>query len=498
ANLAVARALARAKEVGIRKVVGARDGDVKRLFLVESVLTALFALVFAWAIHLGLNRYIETNILSEINYRGSDPISFRADAVAWVVFIVFGVVVGLLAGWLPARRLAKWRPARALRGQMSGAGDRISRFGWRKVMTVGQFTVSLIFMIFVATVWSQLQFLTMADYGFQKENLLTFDLKGNNAATLAAEIEQDHRVTGVSAASILIAGNSLQGDQIQRERGGEKTGIYNLYTDEKYVPVMGLNLVAGENFPADANPDREQYILLNEKAVAAFQLGTPAEAVGKTLWLNDSTPLAVRGVLRDFNFRPLKTEIEPFALRFLPKSTGFLHVRLAPGDPGPALASLESIWKKTDLLHPFEATFMEEKMRNAYRDIEIMGGLIGFFALLGLSLACLGLLGMVTYTMSAKVKEIGVRKVVGASLAQVVLLLSRNYLVMLGLAVALAMPVGYYLSNVFLGFFAYRISVGFFILGGSAVMLLVFGLLTVGVQTVRAALANPVKSLRSE
>ena len=137
-------------------------------------------------------------------------------------------------------------------------------------------------------------------------------------------------------------------------------------------------------------------------------------------------------------------------------------------------------------------------MRNAYRDIELMGGLIGFFALLGLSLASLGLLGMVTYTVGTKVKEIGIRKVVGASVAEVVLLLSRKFLIMLGLAVVIALPVGYILSDMILGVFAYRISAGFVILGGCAAMLLLFGLLTVGVQTIRAALANPVESLRSE
>lgn len=498
ANLAVARALARAKEVGIRKVVGAREGDLKRLFLVEAVLTAFFALGLAWVLHLGLNRFIETKVFADMDTKGSAPISFHADAVTWVVFMLFGVAVGLFAGWLPARKLAKMRPAVALRGEISGKNARISRFGWRKVMTVGQFAVSLVFMIVVATLWSQLQFMTLADYGFQKENLLTFDLKGNKSETLAAEMAQSHRVKGVSAASILIAGNNLQGDQIQRERGGEKTEIFNIYTDENYVPVMGLQLVAGENFPKNASREREQFILLNEKAVSRFQLGTPAEAVGKTLWLNDSTPLAVCGVLRDFNFRPLKDAIEPFALRFSPVSHGVMHVRLAPGDPGSALADMESIWKKTDPVHPFEATFMEEKMRNAYRDIELMGGLIGFFALLGLSLASLGLLGMVTYTVGTKVKEIGIRKVVGASVAEVVLLLSRKFLIMLGLAVVIALPVGYILSDMILGVFAYRISAGFVILGGCAAMLLLFGLLTVGVQTIRAALANPVESLRSE
>ena len=353
-------------------------------------------------------------------------------------------------------------------------------------------------MIFVATLWRQLNFMTLADYGFQKENLLSFDLKGNNAETLAAEIKQDHRVTGVTASSILIAGNSLQGDNLMTEPGGEPKGIYNVSADGDYVPVMGLKLVAGENFPENASKQHEQFILLNEKAVAHFKLGSPAEALGKNLWLNDSTPLAVQGVLRDFHFRPLKDEVAPFAIRFAPPNTAVMQVRLSPGDPGPALASIASIWKKIDAVHPFEVKFMEENIANSYRDIEIMGGLIGFFALLGLSIACLGLLGLVTYTVGAKVKEIGIRKVVGASIGQVALLLSRNFLLLLAIAVLIAMPIGWFLSNFFLNIFAYRISVGVVILGGCTALLLIFGLLAVGVQAVRAALANPVESLRSE
>lgn len=498
ANLAVARALARAKEVGVRKVSGARDSDLKRLFLTESVLTSLFALSLAWVLHLVLNGFIKQNILSEINNRGTEPISFEADATTWLVFILFGITVGLFAGWLPAHRLSKMHAATALRGEMSGHNKSGSRFGWRAMMTVGQFAVSLIFMIVVATLWNQMQFMTLANYGFQKENLLTLDLKGNTASTLAAEIAQDHRVKGVCASSILIAGNSLQGTDIQREPGGEKTQLFFIHTDQNYVPVMGLRLVAGENFPEDSNPKQEQYILLNEKAVTQYQFGTPAEAIGKTLWLTDSTPVTVRGVLADFNFRPLNETIKPFALRFSPKDCGVLQIRLNPGDPAPALASIESIWKKTDAVHPFEAAFMEEKIRRAYSAIKILGGLIGFFALLGLSLASLGMLGMVTYMVGAKVKEIGVRKVVGASVGQVVLLISRRFLVLLGVAVGLAVPIGWFLSNFMLDFFAYRIPVGFSILASSSSILLFFGLMAIGVQTVRAALANPVKSLRSE
>jgi len=498
ANLAVARSLERAKEVGIRKVVGAGEGELTRLFLTESVLTAMLSLVVAWVLHRGLNHFLEQKLLSEINLRGSEPISFDADAVTWFCFLLFGIGVGLFSGWLPARRLSKMRPAAALRSQTGDLVGRKRRFGWRSAMTIGQFAVSLIFMIVVGTLWSQLKFMALADYGFQKENLLTLPLHGNKVELLATEIAQDHRVAGVCASSILIAGNSLQTTGLQREPAGEPTEICFAQTDKNYVPVMKLRLVAGQNFPENANPERENFILLNEKAVERFQLGSPGEAVGKTLWLNDSTPVAVCGVLADFHFRPLKDAVEPFALRFSPRHCSVLQIRLAPGDPRQSLAAIESIWKKIDPVHPFEAEFMEEKMRNAYSDIEMLGGLIGFFAMLGMSLACLGLLGMVTHTVGARVKEIGVRKVVGASVAQVVLLLSRRFLMMLGLATALALPVGWFLAGSILNSFAYRVPLNWLMLLGCSAVLLFFGLLTVGFQAVKAALANPVKSLRSE
>lgn len=498
ANLAIARAWARSKEVGVRKVMGAGERDVTRLFLVEAVLTALLALCLAWLLHHGINHYIKTQILSELKMRGSAPISFHADAISWVVFILFGVTVGLFAGWLPARRMAKTRPATVIRGELSDQKGGTPRFGWSKLMATGQFTVSLIFMIVVATLWSQLRFLAVVDYGFEKENLVTFELKGNDSATLAAEIAQNHQVSGVTTASILIAGNSLQGGEIQVVRSGDKIPIHQISADLNYIPVMGLQLAAGENFPSDANPKREQYILLNEKAVKHLGLGDPNQAIGQTLWLSDSLPVTVQGVLRDFYYRPLKDQIQPFALRFVPQQSNIMHVRLHPGDPGTALAALESIWKKVDGIHPFEPDFMEEKMRNAYRDIELLSGLLGFFALLGLSLACLGLLGMVTYVTSMKVKEIGIRKVLGANIMEVMLLLSRHFLLLLAIAVVIALPLGYLLSNQILSLFAVRITVGGLILGGCTAVLLLLGLLTIGVQSLKAALANPVKSLRNE
>lgn len=493
ANMAVARALSRTREVGVRKAVGAKGGDIKRLILTEAVLTSLIALVAAWGLHLQLNHFVRDGFPN-----GEKAFTLETNGLAWVIFVVFGVAVGLLAGWIPAHRLAKLQPTSALRGHAGIPLQRSSRFTWRKVMLVGQFSISLIFMVVVATVWSQMRFMTLADYGFQKENLLTLELQGNEAAIVGAEMSQHPHVTGVCATSIVLAGSNLQGIPLQLERGGESLGIHCASVDANYIPVMGLELIAGENFPENRTSEQEQYLILNEKALKTFNLGTPAEAVGKTLWLADDEPVEIRGVIRDFNYRSFEHGVDPFALRYAPLEYGILHIRIAPGDPAPVLADLEGIWKKIDQVHPFKAEFMEASMRRAYSHVTLMGWLVSFFAILALSLACIGLLGTVTYSVGRRVKEIGIRKVLGASVSEVTLLLSRHFLIILGIAVVIAIPVAYSLCNLFLNLFVYRIQVGGLILGGSALALLTLGLLTVGIQVLRAAIANPVESLRNE
>jgi putative ABC transport system permease protein len=494
ANLAVSRSLARLKEMGVRKVIGARPADVKRMILVESVLTALIALVLAWAMHLPLNQFVQAYFPPQAKLTG-----MHAHGWDWVIFIGFGLAVGLLSGWLPAKRLSKMGPALALRGHNQGEKTLKSRLGLRSAMLVGQFSLSMILLIVVSTLWSQMRYMTIADYGFDKENLLTVELQGNSAGTMAAELAKDPRVAGVCSSSVLLAGSNLEGITLQKERGVESLGVHCAAVDENYIPVMGLQLIAGENFPkTDPADSTDHFLVLNEQALVRFGLGTPAEAIGKTLWIDDETPITVRGVVKDFHYRIFEHNIEPFALRHAPRYSQMLHVRLLPGDPRVAMTALGSIWKNVDGVHPFKAVFMDESIQEAYRHVSFVGGLTSFFALLAMSLACMGLIGTVTYSVSTKVKEIGIRKVLGATTASVTLALSRRFLVMLGISVAIALPAGYLLSNLFLQLFVFRIAVGGLILGGSALALLALGLLAIGIQAGRAALANPVQSLRSE
>jgi putative ABC transport system permease protein len=299
--------------------------------------------------------------------------------------------------------------------------------------------------------------------------------------------------------TIQIASNNLQGMPLYKVPGGEDLGTHCAIVDENYVPVLALKMVAGENFPKDKISTKEELLIINEKVVERFQLGSANEAVGKTLWLNDTTPTKITGVLQDFHYRILEEGIEPFVLRYASRENGhIMHVSLSAGDPQMTMAALSSVWEKIDPIHPLKATFMEESIQKAYGHVKFVGGVVSFFAVLSLILACMGLLGSVTYSVSTKVKEIGVRKVLGASNQQVILQLSKHFMLLLALAIFIALPLGYLASSKFLTIFAYRIDSNGFILVGSAVIMLLMGLLTIGLQAGRAATVNPVKSLRSE
>jgi putative ABC transport system permease protein len=496
ANMAIARALTRTREVGVRKAIGARNSDVRALFLTEAMLTSGLALVLSGLLHLPLNNAVGKYFPAFTNLK-----DLQAKPLDWLIFIALALAVGLLAGWIPAKRLAKLDPSLAIRGDASGLAalkPSNRRFNARSLMLVGQFTVSLVFMILVTTIWSQIRYMSLADYGFNKENLFNIELQGNKADILAAELKQLPQVVGTASASILLASNNLQGMDLRKTPASENLGAYCVSVGHDYLSLMGLQLLAGENFPANALPDRLQYLIINEKAVEEFQLGSPAQAVGQTLWVSDTASVVVMGVVKNFHYRAMQEGIEPFALRFAPNEQQMLHVKLAPGDPGVALAALESTWKKVDPVHSFQGMFMDESVEMAYAGVAFVGGLISFFSFIALFLAFLGLLASVTHSMGARVKEIGIRKVLGASVSEVALFLSRRFLVVLGVAIVVALPAGYALSNLFLTLFAYRISVGGLILGGCSLILIVIGLATVGFQAVKAALANPVKSLRSE
>ncbi|CCG98205.1 protein of unknown function DUF214 [Fibrella aestuarina BUZ 2] len=486
-NLTLARSLARAREVGIRKVAGALRWQLLGQFMAESVILSLLALGLATL----LLEWVRPMAFVQQWMLGALP----WDVTLWGVFVLFSVGVGLLAGFVPARVLSGFQPAQVLR---SHTGLRVIRgISLRKALIVAQFSISLVAMIALLTMIRQMDYMATADYGFRRDRILNLPLNAGTANRLAGELGRRAGVERVTFTSGLFGSYGSQ-NQVKRQRNGpDSMQTFTWSVDNQFVPAMNLQLLAGQNLPPLSADSLGRQVLLNEEAVRAFRLGDPREAVGQTLWLNDSTDVRIVGVLRDFRFTTFSWTIKPLLLRTQPADFRYLSVAVAAGAEASVMAAAQRTWKRVNPYDPFAGQWYDDFLRERHRhdeDTDFMSLLLG----LAFSIAGLGLFGMVNYTTQTRLKEIGIRKVMGAGVAQIVWLLSRGFVQWLALAAAIALPLGYLAGYSILIMFAYHVTLGLETLGVCLGVLLLIGSLTISGQTYRAAQMNPVKSLRSE
>ncbi|GAB2518693.1 ABC transporter permease [Spirosoma aerophilum] len=489
-NLTLARSLSRAREVGIRKVSGALRWQLMGQFMAESVILSVLGL--------GLS-YLMLQVVKPMAFVQQwliGGVAWENDRMLWFVFIVFSVVTGVLAGLLPARVLSGFQPAQVLRSQ---TGIRVFKgITLRKSLIVAQFSISLLAMIALLAMARQQQFMATADYGFQRKGLLTIPLNGFPVARLSDEISQLAGVERVTATAALFGDHGSNWRIVYRQKTRSDSSIADVFaTDANLIPATGLTLLEGQNIPLSVSDSASSRVVINEEAVRAFRLGDAKEAVGQTLWLNDSTDVQIAGVVKDFQSATMVWKIRPLILRYQPGEFRYLTVKVTGGNPEVVKADIARIWKRLNPYEPFTGQWYDDFLYQRHShtdDLNFMSLLLG----LAMSIACLGLLGMVTYTTALRTKEVGVRKVMGANVGQVVWLLSWDFLRLLLIAGAVALPLGYLASSFFLMTFAYHITVGFGLLGLCFGTMLLLGGLTIGWRTYRTALTNPVKSLRNE
>lgn len=499
-GLSVARSIKRAREIGIRKVVGAHRSQVAWQFLGESVLLVFVALGVACVLLVWLvpafNQLFSIHI-AEVQFTGPQ-IDFRwADLSLYLLFVGFSVSIGLVAGLYPAFYLSSLNPVTVFKRLSRAKGLTGERL--RKVLTVTQLSVSLFFMIMVALLYQQLQFMIQVDYGFDKEHVVNVDLKGQSYERFRQEIVGHPTVRGVSAMSLIPATGSRHHAWLQAEEGVERLQGNSLEVDEHFVDNLGLDLIAGRNFSADFSTDPAQAVLLNETAVRLLRLGTPAAAIDEVITY-DGVPRRVIGVVRDFRYDLSFLAIGPLALVNEPGSFDYASVRIDPNDVAGTLAVLEKAWDTLDPVRPLDYAFMEEQLAEAPEMVIFrkLLGLIGVIALFSVFIACLGLLGMATYSAEVRVKEVGIRKVMGASVTSVVVLLSKDFARLIGVAVVLVVPLAWLTSKQVLQLFDNQMTLGVGIFVVSVSLLVVLALLTVGSQTMKAGFTNPVDTLRHE
>lgn len=488
-NLTLARAISRAREIGVRKVMGASRWQVAGQLLGEGVVTALFALGTGWL----LMKLVQPafNSLSFTQYL---DVSVQEDGVTALWFLGFAIAVGLLAGALPALAMSRITPSSVLQRLVNLRF--FKHLGLRKALLITQFAVSLLFIIMVTAVSKQIGFMAQLDYGFNTSQLLNVELQGQLPEKIIPVLAAVPGVERISAMSHTLGTHNDMAEDVRVTPEAEKTPVREYFVDKNFFENLQLSLVAGENFPekSAASQREESFAIVNEHFCEKFQLGTPAEALGKQILMGDSGRLIVRGVVKDFLFRPAEDALEPLLLRNSAREWTMLNLKIAPGDPQTTVVALQRAWSLAVPDRPMESEFYDQAIERNFAEFRDMLSIISVFALLGI----VGLLGMATYTVETRMKEVGLRKVLGASPWQLVTVLSRRFLVLLGIAVLLAAPIGWLLGSQFLQLFANRISMGAGVLLPGILILLGVGALTVGSQAWRAAVSNPVKSLRSE
>ena len=353
-------------------------------------------------------------------------------------------------------------------------------------------------MITLTIAWRQINFSVQENFGADKKTVLNVRMGGQDYGKLSAEFSQILAVEKVSAISHLMGTWQDSNDDVRITQTDEPLGVRDYYIDHNFVPNMELELLAGENFPENPTQQKELFAIVNEKFLEQFKLGTPTEAIGKPLILGDSTQVAIRGVVKGFLFKPLTYQFEPLLLRYNPARLSVLNVKISSNDLPATLASLDRSWKKFSPETKPDYEFYDETARRTYADMVEMIWIVGYFATLGILIACLGLLGMAIYSVETKAKEISIRKVIGAGAFDLVTHLSKSYFLLLGIAALVAMPLSFLLGSQLLQTFAFHIPLNLWAFLPGVALLFLLGGLTIGSQTVRAALRNPVGALRSE
>ncbi|WP_439557776.1 FtsX-like permease family protein [Dyadobacter sp.] len=490
-NLTTARSVERAKEVGIRKVVGAPKSLVARQFISESVLLCLIAFILSMLLSAALmplfntlaGKVISTGIFSNPGYL--------------LLMFVAALCIGVLAGIYPALVLSSFEPVIVLKGRFTTS---VKGILLRKGLVTVQFAISIALIISTIVVYTQMNYMRNRDLGFAKDQMLIVNSQGDPKKE--AFRQSLGSLAGVKSTTISSSvpgsGNPGAYSEIENKSGELQIANLDLYfVDFDYILHFGLKMAAGRPFSNEFGTDTTQAMVLNEAAVKLFGYSSPEEAIGRRFkqWGREGK---IVGVVKDFHFRSLQETIKPLSMRIEPNGTELVAVKMEGKDVKSTLAAVEQKWKQIVPERPFSYYFMDEFFDRQYRAEERFEKLFFNFAILAIFISCLGLLGLASYSTMQRTKEIGVRKVMGASIGSIVGLLSRDFLKLVFIAFIIASPVAYFAMFKWLENFAYKTDIYWWVFVLAGILSTAIAFLTVSFQSIRAAVMNPVKSLRSE
>ncbi len=490
-NLATARSTGRAREVGVRKALGAHRGQLAGQFLGESVLYSVLAVVGALAlVHLALPFF---NDLA-----GTDLSLLRFGSVPLVAGLVgLALVTGVVAGSYPALFLSSFQPAQVLKGRLV---PRSAGAAFRKGLVVFQFAVSIVLLVGTLVIFGQLDYLRSQSLGFESEQVVVLPIQDDAMREQVEAVKAElARVPGVLRTSAVsnVPGGRFNRNSIRWQNEPE-VPVAELRTDADFLETLGIELAAGRGFSEDRPADAGSAFILNEAAAQRF---TWADPVGQEIaWLDEDSTYTgpVIGVAKDFHHASLHDPIAPLAIQVLPGAYNHLLVRVRPEHLDETLAHLETTWTAFSPSRTFSYSFLDDDFDRLYRADDRTGAIVGIFSGLAIFIACLGLFGLAAFTAEQRTKEIGVRKVLGASVPDLVALLSKDFLRLVGIAFVVAMPVAYFAMDRWLADFAYRIDMPWWAFLAAGGVALVLTLATVSTHAMRAATRDPVKALRYE
>ena len=492
-NLSTARASKRAKEVSLRKTMGAGKNQLRGQFIQESVLLALISLVLAFVLSSlfipACNRIFVENL----------SLSFILHLKDLIILIGATFAVGILAGLYPAFYLTKFEPAGVLKGGPLTGGRKPA---FRRNMVVIQFVISTTLIIGMFTIYKQMKFVQTRSLGFDKENVVILPVRSQQIVqsydSFRNELMDNAQIVSVSASSEIPGDSHYSNGGVFYRESNVSANVIFFTSDYDYVDTYRMEILAGRGFSRDFSTDKEGTIILNE--AAAQKIGwTPEEAVGKKLKGAFSTAATeVVGVVKNFNFRSLRREVEPVVLLLVPNYIRAISVRILPGDFGKTLNFIQQKWEDAFPGELFEFSFLDSRINELYEREKKMQNIFIVFSSLSILVACLGLLGLAAFTAEVRTKEIGIRKALGASAGSVTFLLSKEFIKWIILANIVAWPIAYYAMNKWLQNFAYKANIGWFIFLFSGFITLFIAIFTFIFQALKAAYANPADSLRYE
>ncbi|HWJ90330.1 MAG TPA: FtsX-like permease family protein, partial [Flavisolibacter sp.] len=488
----------RAVEIGVRKVPGAERSSLIRQFLWEAILLSLLSFVVA----LGLTAWLRP-IFEKVSGK---TFSFSSGEYAWLLagFFLIALAAGVIAGIYPAFYLSAFKPVKVLKGKFSNS---LAAISLRRVLVIFQFVISVALIVASITIGNQMRYLRTKDLGFQKDQQVVIPLRTSTSKEIYPALKNallSNTSIASAGASFYYPGIANVSDWLLYRQGtpsDQTRTVYMNRIDDSYLQTLGMRLVAGRFFSKDFPADTANSIILNEQAVKDFGFKSPEDAIGKNVaakW-DVEVLFPVVGVVKDFHFKGFHSQIESYGFLLNRRQDyAYLIAHVKSNNMRSTLGYINNAWSKLNPNEPFEYSFLDQDFQKNYQAEERLAAIIRYFTIVAIFISCLGLFGLTTFSVEQRTKEIGIRKVLGASTGGLVTLLSKDFLMLVLISFVIASPLAWYIINKWLEDFAYKapFTVWIVLLGCSIAFLIAF--LTISVQAIKVALTNPVKNLRTE